>query len=530
MNALLVYPLFPDSYWSFRHALSIENRRSAFPPLGLMTIAAMMPRWWRRRLIDMNVQPLRERDILWADMVFVSAMRIQGESMTHVIRLCKKLDKRVVVGGPYVSSTPEEAPEADHVFIGEVEATFPEFIRDVTVGGTLHEPSRNGYANGGSRNGRVHSQVDGRVNGAAARRIYEAAERPDVTTSPIPEFALAPLQQYLAMPLQYSRGCPFRCEFCDIIELYGRVPRTKTNEQVLAELDALYATGRRGAVFIVDDNFIGNKRSVRGLLPHLAEWSARHGRPFSFATEASINLADDDDLLAAMRRAGFRRVFIGIETPDEGSLKEAQKGQNTRRDMLEGIRKVQSYGMEVMGGFIVGFDNDPDNIFDKQIDFIRAAAIPLAMVGILTAPPHTQLWRRLEREGRLLTGFTGNNTDGVLNFTPKMEPGRLVEGYHRILRTLYGPGEYYERALDSLTRIGAGIPEQIGGNFFQQVAALGRAVVRLGLRDRHRGAFWRFLGQVLRQRPDRMPQALALASMGYHFRKLTEDIVGPGAR
>ncbi|HEV3119807.1 MAG TPA: cobalamin-dependent protein, partial [Gemmataceae bacterium] len=253
MNALLVYPFFPDSYWSFRHALSLENRRSAFPPLGLMTISAMMPRSWRRRLIDMNVQPLRARDIEWADMVFVSAMRIQGESMTRVIRQCKRMGKRVVVGGPYVSSTPEEASEADHVFIGEAEATFPEFVRDVTAAGLCL---------GGPHVG-------------AVRRVYEAAERPDLTTSPIPEFELATLNQYLAVPLQYSRGCPFRCEFCDIIELYGRVPRTKTNEQVLAELDALYHTGRRGAVFIVDDNFIGNKRSVRTLLPPLAEWSKR---------------------------------------------------------------------------------------------------------------------------------------------------------------------------------------------------------------------------------------------------------------
>jgi radical SAM superfamily enzyme YgiQ (UPF0313 family) len=497
MNALLVYPIFPDSYWSFRHALGMENRRSAFPPLGLMTIAAMMPRSWRRRLVDMNVQALRARDIAWADVVFVSAMRIQGASMARVIRQCNELGKRVVVGGPYVSSTPEAAADADHVFIGEAEATFPEFVRDETAG--------------------------------AARRVYEAPERPDVTTSPVPEFALASLHQYLAMPLQYSRGCPFRCEFCDIIELYGRVPRTKTNEQVLAELDALYRTGRRGAVFIVDDNFIGNKRNVRTLLPHLGEWSRRHGRPFSFATEASINLADDDELLASMREAGFRRVFIGIESPDEGSLKEAQKSQNTKRDLLDGIRKVQAYGMEVMGGFIVGFDNDPDNIFDQQIDFIRAAAIPLAMVGILTAAPHTQLWRRLEREGRLLNGFTGNNTDGSLNFIPKMEPNRLVEGYQRIVRTLYAPGEYYRRALASISRIGAAVPERVGGGFFERLAALGRTLITLGIRDRHRGEFWRFLGQVLRQRHEQFPQALVLAAMGYHFRKLTDALAANGA-
>ena len=494
MNILLVYPTFPDSYWSFRHALGLENRRSAFPPLGLLTIAAMLPGSWRRRLVDMNVQPLRAPDIAWADMVFLSAMRIQGESMTRVIRRCKRMGKRVVVGGPYVSSTPEEAPEADHVFVGEAEATFPEFVRDLATG--------------------------------TARRMYETGERPDLTKSPVPEFRLAALNQYLAMPLQYSRGCPFRCEFCDIIELYGRVPRTKSNAQMLAELDALYRTGRRGVVFIVDDNFIGNKRSVRTLLPHLAEWSERHRWPFSFATEASINLADDDELLGAMRRAGFRRIFIGIETPDEGSLREAQKGQNTRRDMLDGIRKVQSYGMEVMGGFIVGFDNDPDDIFEKQIDFIRASAIPLAMVGLLTAAPHTQLWRRLEREGRLLTGFTGNNTDGVLNFTPRMEPGRLVAGYRRILQALYNSRAFYRRALDSLARVGDGMPEpEVNGGLFNRLTTLGRVLCTLGIRDPERGEFWRYLGRVLLDHRGRIPQAIILAAMGYHFRKLTDDVV-----
>jgi radical SAM superfamily enzyme YgiQ (UPF0313 family) len=495
MNALLVYPTFPDSYWSFRHALSLENRRSGFPPLGLLTIAAMMPKSWQRRLIDLNVQPLRLRDVEWADMVFVSAMRIQDASMMKIIRLCKKMGKTVVVGGPYVSSTPEAAEEADHVFVGEAEETFPEFIRDVAS--------------------------------KSVRRTYETGDRPDVTISPVPQFELAYLDKYLAMPIQYSRGCPFRCEFCDIIELYGRVPRTKTSEQVLAELDALYATGRRGAVFIVDDNFIGNKRAVRTLLPHLAEWSVKHGRPFSFITEASINLADDDDLLAAMRAAGFRRVFIGIESPDEESLKETQKSQNTKRNMLEGIRRVQSYGMEVMGGFIVGFDNDREDIFDKQIDFISAAAIPLAMVGILTAAPHTQLWRRLEKEGRLLTGFTGNNTDGSLNFTPKMESGRLVEGYHRILRTLYRPSEYYRRVLNHLGRVGPGVPEQVGGNWFQRLASLSRTVIALGIRDPYRGDFWRFMGTVLREHRDQVPQALVLAAMGYHFQKLTTELLGP---
>jgi radical SAM superfamily enzyme YgiQ (UPF0313 family) len=493
MKVLLVYPTFPDTYWSFKHALGLENKRSAFPPLGLITVSAMLPRAWQRRLIDTNVQPLRTADIAWADLVFVSGMLVQSVHLGQIVRRCKALGKRVVVGGPYVSTSPDAVPDADHVFVGEAETTLPEFLRDLAAG--------------------------------AARRTYQAPERPDLTTAPVPEFHLVQKRHYMAMPLQYSRGCPFRCEFCDIIEIYGRVPRTKSNEQMLAELDALYRTGWRGLAFIVDDNFIGNKRSVRGFMPHLTEWSIKHGRPFSYATEASVNLADDDDLLHAMREAGFRRVFLGIETPDERSLKEAQKGQNTRRDLLAAIRKVQSYGMEVMGGFIVGFDNDKDDIFERQIDFVRGAAIPLAMVGILSALPDTQLWRRLEREGRLLEESSGNNTDGSLNFVPRMEPAKLVEGYRRILQTIYGPEEYYRRVEDCMARIGEGFPEPFGGGPFKIAATVLRTLFTLGLRDRERGSFWRFLGRVLRGPVSQIPQAIILGAAGYHFRKLTEELL-----
>src|SRR5205085_9771071 len=295
------------------------------------------------------------------------------------VALCKARGKGVVVGGPYVSTGAEHLHAADHIFIGEAETILPEFVRDLERGEERH--------------------------------VYQAAERPALTATPIPHFRLAELKRYNAMSVQYSRGCPFSCEFCDIIEIYGRVPRTKTNAQMLAELDVLRATGWRGLVFIVDDNFIGNKRNVRALLPDLIAWSERHKQPFSFITEASVNLAEDDALLDMMRRANFRRVFLGIETPVEESLKEAQKGQNTRRNLLESIHKIQSYGMEVMAGFIVGFDSDPEDIFDLQINFIRESGIPLAMVGILSALPDTQLWRRLEKEGRLLGTTSGNNTD-----------------------------------------------------------------------------------------------------------------------
>jgi radical SAM superfamily enzyme YgiQ (UPF0313 family) len=356
----------------------------------------------------------------------------------------------------------------------------------------------------------------------AAKPVYQAAERPALTSTPVPDFRLADLRRYSAMSVQYSRGCPFQCEFCDIIEIYGRVPRTKTNAQLLAELDALRAAGWRGSVFIVDDNFIGNKRNVRTLLPELIKWSDAHGRPFSFYTEASVNLAEDDALLDMMRSANFRRVFLGIETPVEESLKEAQKGQNTRRDLLESVRKIQSYGMEVMAGFIVGFDHDPEDIFDRQIDFIRESAIPLAMVGLLTALPDTQLWRRLQREGRLLKESLGQNTEECLNFVPRMDTARLVEGYKRILRTIYSPAEYYQRALDCLSHLTQG-PAPRTSNLLRDAAALGRILITLGVRDRARADFWRYLRRATTSHRHNFAHALTLAAMGYHFRKLTES-------
>ena len=287
------------------------------------------------------------------------------------------MGKRVVLGGPYVTTTIEDLPDADHIFVGEAETTLPQFIKDLA--------------------------------GGVAKRRYEAGERPPLAVTPVADFHLANLKRYSAMSVQYSRGCPFSCEFCDIIEIYGRVPRTKSIQQMLAEFEALRDLNWRGTVFIVDDNFIGNKKNVRLLLPALAEWQKRNGYPFSLLTESSVNLADDEPLLEDMREAGFRRVFLGIETPVEESLKEAQKSQN-RGNLLESVKKIQSYGMEVMAGFIVGFDNDPEDVFERQIDFIRKSAIPLAMVGLLNALPDTQLWKRLEREGRLLGEASGNNT------------------------------------------------------------------------------------------------------------------------
>src|SRR3984893_5919457 len=485
MKVLLVNPEFPDTYWSFRHALPFEGKRCAFPPLGLLTVSALLPKSWEKRLIDLNVRRLKASDIEWADIVFATAMLVQKDSLREVVNRCKARGQRVGLGGPFVTTTIEELPDADHIFLGEAETTLPEFVKDLERG--------------------------------EARRTYQAAEKPPLSVTPIPHFQLADLKRYSAMSVQDARGFPFNCEFCDIIEIYGRVPRTKSNQQMLAEFDALRDLGWRGTVFIVDDNFIGNKKNVRQLMPELAEWQERNGFPFSLLTEASVNLADDGDLLSIMQRAGFRRVFLGIETPVEESLKEAQKSQN-RGNLLDSVKKIQSYGMEVMGGFIVGFDNDPEDIFERQINFIRESAIPLAMVGLLNALPDTQLWKRLEREGRLMgTDASGNNTVCTYNFVTKMDPARLIAGYQSIMKTIYSPKEYYQRALDSMKRTYQKGSEPQHYDVVNSIASLMRIAVRLGVIDRERREFWRFLGRTVTKHHEKLAESLRLAAMGYHF-------------
>jgi radical SAM superfamily enzyme YgiQ (UPF0313 family) len=489
MKALLVYPVFPDTYWSFRHALEFEGRRAAFPPLGLMTVSSMLPVDWERKLVDLNVEELSDADIEWADIVMVSAMIVQRESLEQVVARSRNLGKKVVVGGPYVSTSSERLPDADHIFVGEAETTLPEFLHDLELG--------------------------------VPQKIYKADERPSLLNTPVPDFGLVDMRKYSAMNIQYSRGCPFQCEFCDIIEIYGRVPRTKSNGQMLAELDALKASGWRGLVFIVDDNFIGNKKNVRLFMPDLIEWSRENENPFSYITEASVNLAEDDSLLQMMEDAGFRRVFLGIETPVEESLKEAQKGQNTRRDLLDSVKKIQSYGMEVMAGFIVGFDNDPEDIFERQMKFIGESGIPLAMVGLLNALPDTQLWRRLEKENRLTGMSDGNNTDCHLNFIPKMNRDVLVEGYKTILRNIYSPAEYYHRALECLSRFHQNRIEPRTGSIVEDIQSLSKLILTLGVKDSARWQFWKYFFNLVRYYRKDFAHGLTLAAMGYHFRKIT---------
>ncbi len=495
MKVLLLYPEFPDTFWSFRHALPFIGKRSAYPPLGLLTVSAMLPPHWKRKLVDVNVEKLRDRDIAWADVAFLSAMLVQGPSLEQLIARCREAGLRTVVGGPVTSAENPCYADADHIVRGEGELLIEELVADLETG--------------------------------KARRFYKAEGRADITRVPPPDFHLARLGRYSSMPVQYSRGCPFNCEFCDVIELFGRTPRTKAAQQVLQEFEHLYRLGWRGSVFIVDDNFVGNKQAVKGLLPRITDWMGSRGNPFFLFTQASINLAEDEELLSRMQAARFNKVFIGIETPDAECNRAAGKMQNVKADLLACVRRIQESGMEVMGGFIVGFDQDTPEIFQRQIDFIRDAAIPVSMVGVLTALPNTQLWRRLSEEGRILRQSMGNNTDALLNYMPRMNPEALLAGYRKVLSSIYSPSEYFERALVLLNRLGSRPKTRL---VFSDYVGLFRSFVRQGIFARYRVAYWRFIGKAFRIAPRHLGAAVTLAIMGHHFFTLARRLQSKPSR
>ena len=500
MNALLIYPEFPDTYWSFKHALKFLGKRAAQPPLGLMTVAALLPGGWKKRLVDTNVERLRDRDLAWADVVMVSGMHIQRDSMAAIVERCRARGLPTVVGGPIASSLSAEDLKADHIVVGEAEALIAGLASDLEQG--------------------------------TAKRVYQAAERPEMATSPLPDLSLIKMHRYSTMAVQYSRGCPFNCEFCDIIEIYGRRPRTKAVAQVLAELDQLREAGWREAVFIVDDNFIGNKARAKELCAALAQWRSQYKTSFDFNTEASLNLADDPELMQLMKDAGFVSVFLGIETPDESGLIASNKLQNTRRNLLDSIATIQSYGMQVMGGFILGFDTDREDIFDRMVEFIQKSGIPIAMVGLLQAMPGTQLFRRLWKEGRILDAGHGDNTDDKLNFLPSMDAQRLVEGYRSVLKRIYSCEAYYERVKLYLSRTHPrpGRHERATQNTRQQWITVGNArafvtsILRQGVFGRQRWSYWKFLLTVATRYRHCVGAAMTLAVMGYHFQMMTRRL------
>jgi radical SAM superfamily enzyme YgiQ (UPF0313 family) len=492
MNVVLLYPEFPDTFWSFKHALKFIRKRASLPPLGLLTVAALLPKAWTKRLVDVNVRPLRERDLAWADLVFISGMIAQRDSARELIARCRAAGKTIVAGGPLFTLEPERFPAVDHFVLNEAEATLPEFLRDF-------------------------ARRD-------ARRVYAAAEFPDLHQTPAPLWELAELQRYASMSLQFSRGCPFDCEFCNITSMFGHRPRTKTTAQVIAELDSLVRLGWRDAVFFVDDNFIGNKRVLKeDLLPALIQWQkGRRGTPFF--TEASINLADDEELMRLMVEAGFNQVFIGIETPAEASLAECNKRQNRGRDLVADVKRIQRAGLEVQGGFIVGFDHDTPAIFQQQIEFIQQSGIVTAMVGLLQAMPGTKLHQRLHRQGRLLGHTTGNNVDGTTNFSSRMNRETLQQGYQRILEHIYAPGPYYERIRTFLREYR---PPKISRALnWRSLLAFAQANFRLGVLGRERFHYWGLLLWTLLCRPAHLSLAVTLSIYGHHFRKVCRAL-GP---
>jgi radical SAM superfamily enzyme YgiQ (UPF0313 family) len=495
MNTLLIYPHFPDTYWSFKHALSFLGKRAAQPPLGLMTVAALLPGSWPKRLVDENVERLRDRDLRWADVAFISAMHIQKDAMLAILARCRDLGLRTVVGGPIASSLPAAEINANHVVIGEAESLIATLALDLEQG--------------------------------VAKPVYQAAERPELQTSPLPDLSLIKMSRYSTMTVQYSRGCPFNCEFCGIIEIYGRRPRTKSIHQVIAELDQIRAAGWRESVFIVDDNFIGNKARAKELCAALARWRSQSNAAFDLLTEASLNLADDPELMQLMKDAGFVSVFLGIETPDESGLVAANKLQNTRRSLLESVAIIQSYGMQVMGGFILGFDTDREDIFDRMTEFIQKSGIPIAMVGLLQAMPGTQLFRRLWREGRILHTDAGNNTSVSLNFLPRMDATRLIEGYRSVLKQIYSSDAYYKRIKLYLKRTQAARRE----NRFKQpwltpanARALVTSIVRQGVFGRQRWSYWKFFAAAATRYRHSFGTAMTLAVMGYHLQIMTRQL------
>ncbi|MBC8459670.1 MAG: B12-binding domain-containing radical SAM protein [Deltaproteobacteria bacterium] len=493
MKILLVYPQYPDTFWSFKHALKFVSKKAAFPPLGLLTIAAMLPGEWGKKLVDMNVTRLTDEDIKWADYVFISAMVVQQNSVKEVITRCKKLNTKIVAGGPLFATGYEEFDGVDHFVLGEAEVTMPPFLEDLEKG--------------------------------CAQHIYASDKRPDIRKTPIPLWSLINMKNYSSMSAQYSRGCPFNCEFCDIIVLNGHKPRTKDKEQMLAELEALYQRGWRGGVFIVDDNFIGNKRKLKSeILPAIIEWRRGKKYPFALSTEASINLADDEELMKLMVDAGFSAVFIGIETPNEESLVECNKFTNINRDLVALVKKIQNRGLEVQGGFIVGFDSDPLSIFKNQISFIQKSGIVTAMVGLLNAPPGTRLYQRLKKENRLLEGISGDNTDCSINFIPKMNYETLINGYKHILNTIYSPRHYYERVKTFLREYKP--RGEIAGRLqFCHIRALVKSIWFLGIREKGRRYYWKLFLSTLLKQPRKFPLSISLSVYGYHFRKVVEKYI-----
>jgi radical SAM superfamily enzyme YgiQ (UPF0313 family) len=488
MKILLIYPEFPDTFWSFKHALKFVQKKSSSPPLGLLTVGAMLPATWEKRLVDLNVKRLKESDLKWADLIFVSAMTVQRQSAEAVIARAKAQEKTIVAGGPLFTAEPEAFASVDHLILNEAEITLPLFLSDLGRGQPKH--------------------------------LYQTDEFADITKTPVPLWELIDLRKYDSLSLQFSRGCPFNCDFCNVTALLGHRMRLKTTEQLIAELDKIYQLGWRRSIFIVDDNFIGNKRILkREVLPAMIKW--RQGKKGClFITEASVNLSDDDQLIEMMVQAGFTQVFVGIETPDDLSLAECSKSQNRNRDLASSVKKLQQMGLQVMGGFIVGFDSDDETIFERMIDFIQQSGIVTAMVGLLQAPVGTQLYQRMLREGRIRQLYSGDNVDGETNIVPKMDMAVLKAGYRKILDTIYSAKGFYERVktfLKNYKPVRHTVTLQ-----WEEIAAFLSSIFEIGIKSPERWHYWRLFFWTLFHCPDKFALAITFSIYGYHFRKVNE--------
>jgi radical SAM superfamily enzyme YgiQ (UPF0313 family) len=506
MKALLLYPQFPQSFWSYDRYLQMAGLKALLPPLGIITVAAMLPEDWEIRFVDRNVESETDADWEWCDLVIVSAMMAQRMDFLALIRKGVALGKKVAVGGPYPTSIPQDALEAgaQYLVLDEGELTIPMFLSAIAQG----EPEG----------------------------VFRSAEKPDVTSTPMPRFELLKQKAYLTMSIQFSRGCPFNCEFCDIITLYGRKPRTKSPAQTLGELQRLYDLGWRGPLFIVDDNFIGNQRNVKLFLRELIPWMEARNYPFVLVTEASINLADDPELLDLMRRAGFFAVFLGIETPDEESLKGTRKLQNTRSPMIEACQKINDAGLMIFAGFIIGFDGEKTGAGERIQAFVEATRIHQPMLGILQAPPNTALWDRLEREGRLeYTTFDDRHSgdqNSLMNFLPTRPKAEIAEEYVESIWTMYEPKNYLKRCLDHALNIADPSVNRQWSNFSlqQELMLFARVAWHQGMRrPGARLQFWRQLWIVFRRKPKLFDLYVSMCAEGEHFfeyRVLAKERIG----
>jgi radical SAM superfamily enzyme YgiQ (UPF0313 family) len=491
MNILLVYPQYPDTYWSFKHALKFISKKASHIPLGLITVASLLPESWNKKLTDLNVSMLKDKDIMWADYVFISAMSVQLASVKQVIERCKQFNTKIVAGGPLFTEEYDLFPEIDHLVLNEAEITLPLFIADLQAG--------------------------------IAKRIYNTDKFADITKSPLPDYSLIKSGKYATAGIQYSRGCPYDCEFCDITALFGRKVRTKTSSQIISELDQLLNIGWRGSVFFVDDNFIGHKNKLKNeLLPAVISWMGSNGNPFRFLTEASIDLSDDRELMDLMVRAGFDKVFVGIETPEESCLMECNKLNNKNRNLMDCVSLIQKSGMEVQAGFIVGFDNDPPNIFQRQIEFIQKSGIITAMVGLLNAPRLSKLYRRLENQGRIVDIFSGDNTNYSMNFIPVMNKDELLKGYYKIIRSIYSCKAYYARVLLFLRNYNPPFSEPMT---FSRFIAFIKSIIFIGIFTRNSRYFWKILFWSIFNKPKTFPLAVTYSIYGYHFRKVFRNVL-----